>query len=525
MSETTEKQTAPEQAPAKSPGPAHPFRAVRRASVPLVGYETPDYEASMKSIEACLNGKAKNVPICSHDLVRGLVGRNEPGEDMVRDIFPNGPIDSTNTTECLAQLASKISEGAVVFMLNFHRAIQNGSEVWNPGVSTGLYLCRSAFESKGANLVLLAPALTLPPELVHDVITVSEELPDGAALEAIVDDVVATAGIPGPDEAESERCVDILRGLSAFEAKQVACLAVTKQGLDCSVLWSRKKRAIEQTPGLQVWEGNEGFADLGGLDNLKGYLTRLLTSGRTPVRGILYMDEIEKSLQGLGNPGDGTTGDQLGVILREMQDENLPGVLLVGPPGTGKSAIAKAAGRVAGAPVIAADMGAMKSKWVGESEQQIRAAMKQFRSISQGKGMVIATCNKLAVLPPELKRRFKLGTFFIDLPSTAEQDVIWPIWRKRFDIPAGDDLPACQGWTGAEISACCEVAYRINQTLAEAAEFIVPVCKSGAESIRLLREVAKGNFISASYSGMYRGEYGATTSSQAPAAGRRITTE
>ena len=128
--------------------------------------------------------------------------------------------------------------------------------------------------------------------------------------------------------------------------------------------------------------------------------------------------------------------------------------------------------------------------------------MATFRAISQGKGLFIATCNKIASLPPELRRRFKLGTFYVDLPDAAERNVIWKLKLKHFGIADGKK-PDDKGWTGAEIEACCDIAYRCDMTLLEAAKFIVPVSKSASDQIEALRTMASGRFISASQPGLY----------------------
>lgn len=201
-----------------------------------------------------------------------------------------------------------------------------------------------------------------------------------------------------------------------------------------------------------------------------------------------------------------------------MQDLNIPGIILLGHPGTGKSAIAKAAGNVAQCPVVAIDTGAMKGSLVGESELRIRTAMEVFKAVSQGKGLFIATCNKIASLPPELRRRFTLGTFFVDLPSKAERARIWPMYARKFNIPESDSELSFddENWTGAEIKACCDVAFRTGFTLAEAAKFIVPVAKSSPDQVKALRDLANGRFISASAPGIF------TLKTEAVATGRRF---
>lgn len=162
--------------------------------------------------------------------------------------------------------------------------------------------------------------------------------------------------------------------------------------------------------------------------------------------------------------------------------------------------------------------GAMTGSLVGESQAKIRAAMDVFRAVSQGKGLFIATCNKIASLPPELRRRFSLGTFYVDLPNAEERAAIWPVWLNRYEIKDAT-LPDCDGWTGAEIRACCDIAYRADITLKDAAKFIVPVCKSAADQIKALRDQANGRFISANQPGIYTLEM----TNPATPAKRRIT--
>jgi SpoVK/Ycf46/Vps4 family AAA+-type ATPase len=196
----------------------------------------------------------------------------------------------------------------------------------------------------------------------------------------------------------------------------------------------------------------------------------------------------------------------LGTMLTWMQDKQVTGMLLVGPPGAAKSAFAKSLGNTAGVPTIAFDFSGMKGSLVGESGRNLRQALKVVDAVSQGRALVVATCNSLGTLPPELRRRFKFGTFFFDLPTAKERAKIWEIYGAKYRIISKvlKELPADEGWTGAEIASCCEIAYRLKISLVEAARFIVPVAKSAAESIDKLREQASGRFISASEPGVYR---------------------
>ena len=65
-------------------------------------------------------------------------------------------------------------------------------------------------------------------------------------------------------------------------------------------------------------------------------------------------------------------------------------------------------------------------------------------------------------------------------------------------------IPGDDGWTGAEIRQCCDIASRLGCDLQEAAMYVVPVSVSARDIISTLRTQALGRYISASYPGLYR---------------------
>ena len=144
----------------------------------------------------------------------------------------------------------------------------------------------------------------------------------------------------------------------------------------------------------------------------------------------------------------------------------------------------------------------MKGSLVGESEQMIRNALKSMRGMGGERVLIVATCNKLAVLPPELRRRFRLGLWFFDLPDASEKASIWSVQRAAFSL---DDstLPEDTGWSGANIRDCCELAYSLDCSLSEAAVYVVPAAVQDAEGLERLRSLASGRFLSASKPGTY----------------------
>lgn len=487
------------------PKPLAGFLKLWKAGAPLISIDSADPAQTINNAITALNGRSSTTNIMLWDCVAGLRGTNLPGQPaelgqdaagVIAEGTP-GPETLTNPVELLALVANKAPGDSLIFLNMFHRFISETP------VMQALWNCRDACKSRHVVICCLGTSFKLPPELVQDFVSISEDLPGEEELGAILDNTLKDADLPPVPASDRPVVIDTLRGVSAFCAENTLAASLTSKGVDSESLWNRKVRMIEQTPGLSVWRGKESFADLGGLDNLKGFLTRVLTSGATPIRAVGFIDEIEKGLAGAGGDTSGTSQDQLQVFLKIMQDLNIPGMILLGHPGTGKSAIAKAAGSVASAPVIAIDTGAMKGSLVGESETRIRAAMDVFKAVSQGKGLFIATCNKIASLPPELRRRFTLGTFFVDLPTKEERANIWPLWAKRYAL-TDKTYPESEGWTGAEIRACCDVAFRTGLSLKEAAGYVVPVIKSAPDQVESLRRLAHNRFLSATVPGVFR---------------------
>ncbi len=487
------------------------FKAARKASVPLIGVRTPDPAATIESIVGTVNVNADGQPnglvVMVWDLARGLQAATEQGKPVVMAISQGEePGMLTNPVEMLNRAYKKMPEKSMLFLLNWHSGLTEPSfiqAVWNG---------RDQLKQSGATLVLLCPDVRLPIELAQDVMMLDEPLPTAEDLAEIVKETYTAAKLPEPEKSIVGKATDAIRGLMAFSAEQVCavCLAKDKAGkwnLDMDSLWETKRRTLEQTPGLGVWRGKERFSMIGGLVNIKNYAMAVL-KGRRKIGVILFMDEIEKMVAGAQGDLSGTSQEMLGTFLSWMQDKNVIGILLVGVPGTGKSLLAKACGNEVGVLTITYDISAMKGSLVGESGLNMRMANKVVDAVAaDDTKFIIATCNSIKALPPELRRRFKAGTFYMDLPDAEEQEPMWLYFLKLYSRD-GVDLakmprPNYKDWTGAEIEQCCELAWSLNKTLVEAAEYVTPVAVTSPEMVQKLRELANGRFISASKSGWY----------------------
>src|SRR5262249_10179394 len=124
--------------------------------------------------------------------------------------------------------------------------------------------------------------------------------------------------------------------LTRAEAEGAFALSLAKHGeIRPEVVWDLKCQALKKSGLLTLHRGTERFADLGGLDSLKEFTRKALANGH-----------------------------------------QARGVLLLGVPGTGKSAFAKALGAEVGRPVLIADPGSWKGSLVGETGAKTRQALK-----------------------------------------------------------------------------------------------------------------------------------------------------
>ncbi|AUB43485.1 AAA+-type ATPase, SpoVK/Ycf46/Vps4 family (plasmid) [Nostoc flagelliforme CCNUN1] len=163
------------------------------------------------------------------------------------------------------------------------------------------------------------------------------------------------------------------------------------------------------------------------------------------------------------------------LFTQEARSLSLPqpkGVLLAGPPGTGKSHSAKNIANILNLPLLQLDIASLLGSLVGESEGNVRRALKTAEAIApcvlwvdeiekalSGTGdtsgvsqrilgniltfmsestsgvFVVATCNDPSALPTELKRKGRFDeNFFVDLPTEPERVQILGIHLQRFGI-------------------------------------------------------------------------------------------
>jgi hypothetical protein len=357
-------------------------------------------------------------------------------------------------------------------------------------------------------IVVLAPVVQVPLELEKQFVVLGHDLPDRDQLALIARGVATEVG-KLPDGDGLPAVLDAAAGLTRMEAENAFSLSLVRHGrLAADVLWEIKSGMLKKSGLLALYRGGETFADLGGLEALKSFCARALRPGRPA-----------------------------GARAR--------GVLLLGPPGSGKSQFCKALGSETGRPTLILDVGALLGSLVGQSEANIRHALRLVDAMSpcvvmldevekalsgvaasgqtdsgvsarifasflgwlndhESDAFVVCMANDVSKLPPGFGRAEKFdATFFLDLPAAREKEAIWRMYLTRFGLDPEQRRPRDIDFTGAEIKACCRLAALLDLPLIEAAQNIVPVAVSAGESIERLRAWATGRCLSAEQAGLY----------------------
>jgi SpoVK/Ycf46/Vps4 family AAA+-type ATPase len=265
---------------------------------------------------------------------------------------------------------------------------------------------------------------------------------------------------------------------------------------------------------LTLYRGEERFTNLGGLESLKSFCTRALR----PTESAQPKDSSRPKARG---------------------------IVLLGPPGTGKSACAKALGNETGRPTLILDPGTLMGGLVGQTEERTRqvlriidafgpsvvvidevdhamaghnssgdsGVMSRFFGQMQtwlndhtSDAFVVCTSNDISTLPAAFTRAERFdGIFYVDLPGVAQRRAIWRLYIENYGLDATQPKPVDADWSGAEIRACCRLAALLDVSLVEAAKNVVPVARTAHESVERLRTWASGRCLSADVPGIYTG--------------------
>jgi SpoVK/Ycf46/Vps4 family AAA+-type ATPase len=371
------------------------------------------------------------------------------------------------------------------------------------------------------NIIFISPFLKLPPELNKEISVIDIPLPSSVEFLELLDEIKKSlnSSMVELDEKDTSLLAKAAHGLTLSEAenvfsKMIVCeKKLSRKGLP--YILNEKKQIVRKSGILEFYPASNRINDLGGFSNLKKWLEE---------RGqALFSNKAKKF--GLPEP---------------------KGILLLGPPGTGKSLTAKVVSSYWQLPLLKLDFGKIFSGLVGSSEENMREALKTAEGLSPSilwvdeieKGLaggkssssdggtaarvfgtfltwmqekkttvfVIATANDISKLPPELLRKGRFDEiFFLDLPQDKEKEEIFSIHLlKKGRNPKNFNLAKlaleAREFTGAEIEHIITDAlfYSFNkqkelndEEILSAIKKCIPLSQTYREELNELREWAK----------------------------------
>ena len=422
---------------------------------PIICIETHE-EARAEDILARIS-RDRQLPFFHWVATQGLI---RSGEEQ--------PIYNTRTAMEALSFVSASTLEAVYLLKDLHRFFED------PIMVRKLRDICQSFRQKRKSLVLTAPSFAIPPELSRDVVYFDLQLPSPEELKELVLQVVRDISkrrkvTVNVDSAHGRKLVQNLQGLTLNEAERVLTRAIVHDGMltaeDLPLILDVKKQKISKSGLIEFFPRQEKFDGIGGQENLKQWLR---------MRKGAFTDEAKNF--GIDPPR---------------------GVLLLGIQGCGKSLMAKAIAQDWELPLLRLDTGALYSKYIGETESNVREAIRLAESLapvvlwideiekaftspsgSDGDGgvsarllgtflswmqdkkapvFVVATANNINMLPPELLRKGRFDEiFFMDLPSVQQRAEIFNLHLQRRKRDPADfylDIlaSAAEGFSGAEI--------------------------------------------------------------------------
>ena len=258
--------------------------------------------------------------LLSWDIDRGL-----QGTELVND--GNTPL--SDPLAAIHSLNSQADPGrpTLLVLKNFHRFINS------PEIIQALTQQINLGKQARTFIVVLSSLVQIPTELEKLFVCLEHDLPDRDQLLEIARSIATETG-ELPEGPELERVLDAASGLTRYEAEGAFSLSLVRhERIESSVVLELKSQTLLKSGLLSLYQGSESFAGLGGLVALKAFCVRALRPGEQAVTAVRPR-----------------------------------GVLLLGVPGTGKSAFAKALGKETGRPTLTLDVGALMGSLLGQTE-------------------------------------------------------------------------------------------------------------------------------------------------------------
>jgi SpoVK/Ycf46/Vps4 family AAA+-type ATPase len=430
----------------------HDLELLLRSRIPLVLIESRDE----KRVTQLFAGLAIRLalPVLSWSVINGL---------QRIDYAAAAQEQASDPQQALVQIKATKTPG-IYLLMDFHPYLE---DAYNVRLLKEIAL---DYQRLGHTLVLVSHEIELPPELGAFSASFSLSLPNSNRLEEIVREEAAhwSSANQGKKVKTDRKTLDLiirqLGGLTTADVRRLVRSVIFDDGAinrdDLERITRARYRLLETNGALSCDFDTTNFADVGGLTSLKRWIK---------LRRNAFLE----------------ADDQL---------DSPRGILLVGVQGGGKSLAARAIAGMWSVPLLRFDFGTLYNKFYGETERNLREALKAAeamapcvlwideieKAIASGDNdggtsrrvlgnlltwmsertapvFIVATANVIEHLPPELIRKGRLDEiFFVDLPDAPTRAEIFAIHlRRREHRPLDFDITELavltEGFSGAEI--------------------------------------------------------------------------
>jgi hypothetical protein len=479
----------------------------------LLHVDTFEKDRAIKDIAAVAETTGKKMLIWS--VARGWI--NDRGKN------PNN-LKETDPVEDHIRVIKEFDDNTICVLRDFGVYLQHDTYPNADVVISWLDELRRVIASVGQTIIFVGPDFKVPKPLLHDITRIDFNLPDNEQIVERIDFVCSSVETSDGKKMEPSKDVlpqimDACRGMTSQQTVDRVALALTKHKdltEDAVQTIIKEKAGIIRASGLLTYiePPSGGLATVGGYDALKQHVM-------------------------LDKPCFTESAREFGI-------EFPRGLMLVGIPGCGKTLLSLAIASELGLPLISMDVGNLMDKWVGESEGNMREAIKMLESISpcvlqldeiekgfgdsgdSGSGAsrrvfgtfikwlndrqspvyIVATANQVISLPPEFCRKGRFDEIYgLDLPGIDERAEIFSIHiSKRGREPGNYSITQLaietEGYTGADIEQIVKLG--LKKSFADGVELdtthlrscikdIIPLSKTEADRISHTREWCKNH--------------------------------
>lgn len=321
-------------------------------------------------------------------------------------------------------------------------------------------------------IIFTAPVMEFPPELEKIFTVFDFELMNREDIKKMISPMVIKICSNKPVEEVSETINSLASacmGLTEREITRALAHSLAKNNkekIDRADIYEEKLQIIRKSNALDYIEPSHNIDDLGGCANFKEWIYKVKEA-----------------------------------ITPEAKEFGIPqpkGAMLVGVPGTSKTASAEILASYLGVPLLSLDMAKVMGSLVGQSERQIANALRIAQAVApcvllvdeaekawaghssssqcdagtlsrtmgqllsflnrDNTGVItIMTSNDVSILPPELTRTGRLDAqWCFDLPNSEERKEIINIFLKKNKLECGGKeldyfVKQSENYTGAEI--------------------------------------------------------------------------